>query len=155
MHLSANFSPHPLPQSGAESLQWGGRRCHPSAPSTWMWLAPPLELLLHHLPLHPLTGPGSATQTMTKRMSRALQWLGTHPWSWLRPTSHLLMGSLPDLLQLPYVGNFWIIGQYLMIYAKILLAIIIKNYKKNQVTIKQDSQFLQRFVYWRRVRVPE
>ena len=67
---------------------------------------------------------------MTKRMSRALQWLGTHPWSWLRPTSHLLMGSLPDLLQLPYVGNFWIIGQYLMIYANILLAIIIKNYKK-------------------------
>ena len=91
---SSSPSPHPLPQSGAESLQWGGRRCHPSAPSTWMWLAPPLELLLHHLPLHPLTGPGSATPTMTKRMSRALQWLGTHPWSWLRPTSHLLMDRL-------------------------------------------------------------
>ena len=42
-----------------------------------------------------------------------------------------------------------------MIYANILLAIIIKNYKKNQVTIKQHSQFLQWFVYWRRVRVPE
>merc|ERR1712110_1257437 len=39
---------HPLPLEGVGLCLWGGRRCPPSPPSTWM--DPRLLLLLHHLP---------------------------------------------------------------------------------------------------------
>ena len=58
---SATSCLHPLPLEGVGLCLWGGRRCPPSPPSTWM--DPRLLLLLHHLPHHPL----HSFATMTAR----------------------------------------------------------------------------------------
>ena len=51
------------PPVDAMSCLWGGRRCHPSPPSTWM--NHPLLLLLHHLPHDPLQLSAMMTVKMT------------------------------------------------------------------------------------------
>ena len=60
---SATSCLHPPPLEGVVLCLWGGRRCPPSPPSTWM--DPLLLLLLHHHHHHPL----HSSVTMTARMT--------------------------------------------------------------------------------------